>query len=229
MVYYSAHPAWRDIYLQAKESYGDEIILLGIHYHIHDFLNATFNRLRKRGWVKQVLTKSQIMDIITDEDRLSDLETMQFSDLKRIPLTLTLPDMLTPTMEISYYDYCFFISFWKVLYDNSDYFGNREFYDEVRSQVSGIAESVFDQQYGLYFNTHHTPYINESMAYHLLQAFIGFKVDYFIVEDRYSWLEFQWIKSKDWPQKETAQEWFSPMWGPLKRKAPFMNWDESPL
>lgn len=233
MRYYNAHPAWRDIYLQVKEAYGDEIILLGIYYYNSDFFKDALMVLYERGLLGKDSSESQVMNMITrlkDEDKFSDFEMLQFSDpLKGMHLTLTLPDMLTPPMEISYYDYCFFISFWKVLYDKAYYFTNQEFYEEVRPQVSGIAESVFDQQYGLNFNSYDMPYINEYMAYYLLQAFIGFKLDAYTAEDRWSWINLQWIENKDWPHKETAQEWFSPMWKPLKRKAPFMNWDESPL
>lgn len=225
-MYYNAHPAWRDIYLQAKEAYGDEIILLGIYHHKSDFLNEALWALYENALAKEIPPKDEelVKNIINPHKDMGNI-----SDLKKMPLTLTLPDMVTPTMEISYYDYCFFISFWKVLYDNRGYFKNGELYEEVRSQVSGIAESVFDQQYGLYFNANETPYINETMAYHLLRAFIGFKLETFIVDDRWAWLNLQWIRDKDWPQQETPQEWFSPMWKPLKRKAPFMNWDESPL
>ena len=220
MVYYNAHPAWRDIYLQAKKAYGDEIILFVMQYHTNNFFDSSLYLLLEQGWLKNPFSKSQVMDIIADKDKVSDL--------KRMPLTLTLPDMLTPTMEISYYDYCFFISFWKVLYDGAGSFGNIEVYEEVRSQVSNIAESVFKQQYGLYFNRNNKPFFNEDMSYCLLGAFLGFNILGNTADD-WEWILLQWIKDKDWPKKETPQEWFSSMWVPLKGKAPFMNWASSPF
>lgn len=67
------------------------------------------------------------------------------------------------------------------------------------------------------------------MMYHLFNAFMGFKTTPNVVEHDWSWLQLQWIINKDWPKEETPEEWFSPLWGPVKRKALFMNWDQSPL
>lgn len=220
MVYFNAHPAWRDIYLQAKKAYGDEIILFVMQYHTNNFFDSSLYLLLEQGWVKNFLSKSQVMDIIANKNKVSDL--------KRMPLTLTLPDMLTPTMEISYYDYCFFISFWKVLYDHKGNYKNHELYTEIRSQVLGIAESVFEKKYGINLNTNDTPFLNEDMSYILIYSFFGFNASSHTV-DEWEWIHLQWIIDKDWLKKETPQKWFSSMWDHLKEKAPFMNWASSPF
>lgn len=232
MTYY-CHPSWFKIATQVKDEFGDRVIELYLKYYRNysktleemvtkqrSNLDLTYgDYIRSRQLVQRVNWR----EVITFETMKNPSLLKEKGNLRLYEFDI---DGKLYTPETSFYNFIFMVAFISFVYDNMDYYDNRDSCAIMQEEIQAIIKEIFDEiNIDIYIST---PFANEEMYSILLKAYQGIGN----AKPRLDEWTYYSNQFKEYPEGvevlENMMDKFAPLWE-LKPKILLMNWKQPPF
>lgn len=227
---YFCHPRWFRIATQVKDEFGDRVIELYLKYY------RNYNKT-----LEEMVTKQRSgLDLIYSDYIRNSIKASKVDWRKVItPETINDPSLLKEkgklvifngfespkrhsNPETTFYDFIFMIAFISFVYDDMDYFNNRDSCAVMQEEIQAIIKEVFDE-IEIFIST---PFANDEMMPILLKAYQGIGN----ISPRPDGWTYYNNQFKDYPKDmlEFMMDKFAPLWN-FKSRILLMNWKQPPF